>query len=442
MISRYYDSTESKKNEEMIGMFTQIHSRKQDKINSRKPCFPYDTIDKIETPSLLLNSEQLQDNINAMNGMIDNDGVMLRPNVSIHRSSDIISLQLKMHNNGGKPRMNGIRLSSVDEAELLINSMTNFLNTSIDNKISDILLGNICIDLPKQWRFVSLYDSNMISMRLNIFIDDIFQIHLWNFSMDEFKKTNQNILNRHTSLASNDTMHQSNLLKLGCMICLCSEEGTGVGLNINNSEQMQILNDVITMINGDYKNNLYLRGFVVNEADKDVEKWINDNNYSDLVIGNKNEIYGDKYIYEGPSSGNSGDKNALTILSTISNVYEDGKGKFIHLLDVGYNGYGKIPLKVFKYHRPKYTLDNDPSLSAKVNKEELDKDYKYEIINKDDNNINNTMLICDKELDVGGKIELIPNDFYYSTINLYQYYSVINKDQVVDGIWTIDGRGQ
>ena len=333
--------------------------------------------------------------------------------------------------------MNGIILSSVDEAELLINSSTNFLATSIDYKISDILLGNICIDLPKQWRFVSLYDSNTISMRLSTFIDDIFQIHLWNFSMDEFKKTNQNILNRHTSLASSDTIHQSNLLKLGCMICLCSKEGTGIGLNINNSEQIQILNEIISMINGDYQNNLYLRGFVVNDGDKDVEKWLNDNNYNELIIGNKNEIYGDKYIFE--QNENSG--NALTILSTISNVYEDGNGKFIHLLDVGYNGYGKIPLNIYKYHRPKYVLNNDSSLSSSVNMDELNKDYKYSIINKNDNNMNNTMLICDKELDVDGKIELIPND-YYSTINLYNYYSVINQNQVVDGIWTIDARGQ
>ena len=422
---KYFSNKNKNEKDELIEKFTKIHSRKQDKCDTRKPAYPYDDILSIETPSLLLNLQELINNIK------DNNNNLIRPNSNIHKSTDIIQLQLKYH----KERMNGILCETVNEAELLINSATNRLFLNNNDKIQNILLSNICIDLSKQWRFIELYDNTSgIIMKLSTFIDDIFQIHLWNYTIDQFKKTNQNILNKHTSSNIN-LQHESNNFGLGIMIIL----------NKYNQNDIQSLKEIINIINTEYSNNLYLRGFYIKNNNENIKNWLfNKENqkelniekyFDNLFIGNINEMYDDEYIFNNDS---------LTILSTILNVYQENN-KFIHLLDCGYNSYSNIPLKITKYHRPQYILqqqeeDNKQSLNKIIDKNELNNNYKYEIIN-DNNDQHNTLLICDKEFDVGGKIELTPNQ-YNSTINLYNHYVIIDQEkQIVDDIWNIDARG-
>eukprot|EP01084_Bolivina_argentea_P230509 388873_1 len=337
--------------EDLTAMFTQIHSRKVDKTSTRKPAYPYDTILSIETPSLLLNMKQLETNMKSMNTFIDTNKLKLRPNTNIHKSSDMIQLQLKMHNDNIK-RMNGITCSTINESELLMTSPTNFLSPNTEYKIRDILLSNICIDLPKMWRYVQLFDNtSIVGIKLSTFIDDIFQIHLWNYTMEELKKTNQNILNRHTSSSADGAMHQSSHLKLGVMLVLKSTNDQ-IGININNKDDIDNLKEILNIMGGDYRNNLYLRGFYMDSNDEIAKNWLLnttnqkdiciDNYFDKLYIGNVNEIYNDKYIF---------DNCGLVLLSTITNIYYE-ENKFIHLLDCGYNSYSNIPLGIGKYHRP------------------------------------------------------------------------------------------
>eukprot|EP01084_Bolivina_argentea_P212634 361397_1 len=168
--------------EEMAGMFSQIHSRKLDKVATRKAALPFDKLASIETPSLLLNMDELQANLNAMNDWMDSNDALLRirPNTNIHKSAQITQIQHKVHQN----RMDGICCSTVNEAELLINSAANFLAPSSAHRIHDVFLSNICIDLSKMWRFVQLYDTAVLDMRLSALMDDVFQVHLWNYTME------------------------------------------------------------------------------------------------------------------------------------------------------------------------------------------------------------------------------------------------------------------
>ena len=428
------------KQEEMIGMFTQIHSRKHDKVATRKPAYPYDPVLSVETPSLLINMKQFERNIRAMNTFIDDKQLTLRPFSNLHKCSDIIMAQFKMHNkDANRKRMNGICCSTINESELLINSASNFLSPNSDNKIRDVLLCDICIDLGKMWRFVSLSDTTVLNMRLSTFADDIFQIHLWNYTMDEFKKTNQSILSKHTSSVSDGSKHQSNESKLGIMLVLKSRNDQ-IGINVTSDDGIKSLAEIIGIIHGEYGHNLYLRGFYMDDTDEICRKWISESdnlkkigvaNLDNLFVSHVNEQYVGEYIF---------DDSALTILSTISNVYYDGN-EFIHLLDCGYNSYANVPLKMARYHRPNYALNADASLSAMLNENEFEEGYKYEIVNNGKNGEYNTLLICDKELDVGGKVELVPNG-YNSTVNLHNYFVVVNDEkQTVDGIWTIDARG-
>lgn len=426
-------------------MMWQIHSRKNDKVAARKPAYPHDPILSIETPSLLLNMKQFERNIHAMNAFIDDNPQMtLRPSSSLHKSSDIIMAQLKMHNDTKQRRMHGIACSTVNESELLINSASNFLSPNSNYKIRDVILSNICIDLAKMWRFVQLSDSTVLPMRLSVFIDDIFQIHLWNYSLDEFKKTNQSILNKHTSSISDGSKHQSNESKLGIMLVLKCQTDK-MGIHVTTETGMNNLKQIVNLIHGEYAHNLYLRGFYFDKSDDEImEKWILDRDnlkelgigsLDDLSIAHLNEEYADEYIF---------DQSALTILSTVVNVYyEESKNEYVHLLDCGYNSYANVPSKMARYHRPNYALNADASLAPMLGEEVLNgEEYAYEIRNcSGENGEYHTLLVCDKELDIGGKVELVPNG-YNATINLYNYFVVTNEEkQSVDGLWTIDARG-
>merc|ERR1712228_169800 len=214
-----------------------------------------------------------------------------------------------------------------------------------------------------------------------------------------------------------------------------------IGINVATDDGIQSLIEIIDIIRGEYGSNLYLRGFYMDQNDAVCREWLmqkdnlkkmNVDRLDGLYVANESEQYEAEYIF---------DNSALTILSSVQNVYYDGTDRFIHLLDCGFNSYCNVPLKMARYHRPNYALNADSSLTAMMNETELNAMCKYEIVNSGHNGEYNTLLICDKELDVGGKVELVPNG-YNSTINLHNYFVVVNDEkQTVDGIWTIDARG-
>ena len=440
-------STPSISREELIGKFTQIHSRKTDKVAARKSALPYDSLMAIETPSLLVHKSRLESNLHAMNRRIDSHHestpLTLRPSASTHKCSELVQLQLKAH----RARMNGICCSTISEAESLINSGTNFLSGNSDYKIRDVLLSSICVDLPKMWRFLGLYDSTILGMKLSVTMDDILQLHLWNYSVEEFKRTNQNLLSRHTSSSSDGSLHSSNALRLGLRIVIQCGFGSsesadsqhtdsqrrGIGIDVTTENGRERLNEMMALIEGQYADNVFVRGLIVKGTDESARKWLSEEavnwktvNSEQLLMDTEHELVDGDYIFED---------GALSILSTVSNVYEDG-GRFVHLLDCGANSFydGDSGLKMSRFHRPSYVLEADQNLEAVVEGGKYEHELKI-------GGADYSLLIANQELEVGGKVELIPSHFA-ETVNLYNYLIVVDDDKrMVDGIWTVDARG-
>ncbi len=95
--------------------------------------------------------------------------------------------------------ISGFAVQTVYEAESLILSPSNFFN---DIKLNNVLLTNICIDLNKMWRYVSLFDQK-IKLSLGVCVDNIFQVHLWNYVMREYFNTiNIETGSRHATMSS------------------------------------------------------------------------------------------------------------------------------------------------------------------------------------------------------------------------------------------------
>ena len=219
-------------------------------------------------------------------------------------------------------------------------------------------------------------------------------------------------------------------------------DNLGMGINIEEEEGRKRVGEIIEIVGGEYAGNVYLRGFHAAEADATARNWllhsqrenvralgIKGTELDALVLAHENEVYDGDYIFEDA---------ALTLLSTVSNVYYDGD-RFVHLLDCGSNAYARVPMKMARYHRPQYALKADASLAAMLRESEVGGGgVEYEIVNDGEYR---TLLVCNKELDVGGKVELVPEGCN-ATVNLYNYLIVVNDEkQTVDGIWTIDARG-
>merc|ERR1719334_715208 len=107
------------------------------------------------------------------------------------------------------------------------------------------------MELPIMWRFVELHDATVSNLKLSCVVDDLFQVHLWNYAVDEFKKTNQNLLARHTSSVSDGALHLSSGFRLGLMAVVRSDN-LGMGINVEDEDGRKRLKEMIDIVNGDY----------------------------------------------------------------------------------------------------------------------------------------------------------------------------------------------
>ncbi|WP_172840524.1 alanine racemase [Virgibacillus phasianinus] len=73
------------------------------------------SIEELDTPSLIIDFDQMEENLKAMQKFADSKGIALRPHTKTHKSADIAHLQLEY---GAK----GITVAKVSEAEAMVNA--------------------------------------------------------------------------------------------------------------------------------------------------------------------------------------------------------------------------------------------------------------------------------------------------------------------------------
>lgn len=338
------------------------------------------------------------------------------------------------------------------------------------------------------WRFVQLFDGRS-HLKLSLVCDDIYQLHLWNHTMQSYYNANIDALQHHSSsvvgssLAELKTLvNKHQVLKLGIMIEL--NAGQRIGIEPFTDEGKKEIIDIANTINTEeYSHNLYLRGLQIydgqashfrsekerqSSVDKNVKiaNWaldiLNDCNISreSLIIsggstgtfeyecasGVYDEIQCGSYIFNDADYERNGSsvqwKQSLTVLSTILNIYDrnddKSEGKRVcNLLDIGLTSYSSdsglpIPLK---YHRPIYVLEEDPNLEKFIDLSLADIKKDVWVQNMGDEHT----MVGGVEFNVGGRVEFQPSHCD-TTNNLYNHI-VLVKNGRVHGCWLIDGRG-
>ena len=243
----------------------QYHRKKMDKMQVRHPSLPNDPFNSIETPSLIINNNTVMDNITKFNDNIKGKNIMIRPQIKSHKCADVIRTQKGIHTD----IMNGITVKTVFEAERMMFSGLNFYSNS--EFINNILLLNITYDLQKMWRYCSLIQQNQFRTNLYCCIDDVFQVHLWNYTLNKFLNEISHQIINHRS---------GNYLKIGIMITLnSSKDGIGYGIYPNTNDGKKEIIDIVNAIKNEYSNLLFIRGIQIYNNNKSND-YVNDNNTS------------------------------------------------------------------------------------------------------------------------------------------------------------------
>lgn len=352
-------------------------------------------MDKVSTPALIIDHDQMQKNIETMAQFTKDNNVSLRPHVKTHKSPIIGQMQLDAG-------ASGICVARVGEAEVF--AQNGFDNILIANQVIDINQIKRLVDLNKKALVRSCVDSEKNVTDLN------------KYALEEGIVL-EVVIEVDVGLGRNGVKPGEPALKFANFIKKCK------GLKIVGLQGYE--GHLISVHDND------LRKKQTEECMKllvDSRDLLNDNGFDiDYLTASNSGTYMFSAKYKGitelqPGTYVFNDEHhfrivpefniAATVLGTITNI----PGKRLYTIDVG--------LKAVTNDNGNPIFKNHPKCRIRVMTEE------HSIFRASPND----------NFQIGQKIELIPSHIC-TTVNLYDHFTVIKDDEIF-ARWEIEARGK
>ena len=352
-------------------------------------------MDKVSTPALIIDHDQMQKNIETMAQFTKDNNVSLRPHVKTHKSPIIGQMQLDAG-------ASGICVARVGEAEVF--AQNGFDNILIANQVIDINQIKRMVDLNKKALVRSCVDSeknvtdlNKYALEEDIVLEVVIEVDVG--------------LGRNGVKPGEPALKFANFIKKykGLKIVgLQGYEGHLISVHDNDLRKKQTEECMKLLV--------------------DSRDLLNDNGFDiDYLTASNSGTYMFSAKYKGitelqPGTYVFNDEHhfrivpefniAATVLGTITNI----PGKRLYTIDVG--------LKAVTNDNGNPIFKNHPKCRIRVMTEE------HSIFRASPND----------NFQIGQKIELIPSHIC-TTVNLYDHFTVIKDDEIF-ARWEIEARGK